>query len=318
MNQTDKNEIFDVIILGAGPAGFAAGIYAKRAELNVLLIDAMGGGGQMALTDTVENYPGQKKAVAGYELADTMREQLATFGGEITFDRIDDVQAFDDVLVLKSSQQEYRTRTLIVATGAKHRELQVPGEERLKGHGVSYCATCDGAFYKGKHVAVVGGGDTAVKEAVFLSRIVDKVSVIHRRDKLRAEKIIQQKAHAAENLDFHWFQVVEEVQGDEKVRSIQIRNVQDQSTSRLEVDGVFVFVGILPNSDAFKDLLELDAGGFIKTDITMRTSHPRIWATGDVRAQSVRQIASAVGDGVTAFLNVQGFLDTDTPARELP
>jgi thioredoxin reductase (NADPH) len=310
--------LYDLIILGSGAAGYAAGIYAGRARLKTLVLDGMGGGGQMAITDIVENYPGLTQAVSGQELAETMRKQMETFGTSVTFDQVEKVAFSDDGVTLKGAYGKYCGRTLLISTGAKHRELCVPGEETLKGRGVSYCATCDGAFFKDQHVAVVGGGDTAVKEALYLARIAKKVTVIHRRDKLRAEMVMQEKALAAANIEFKWFHVVEEILGQGKVKGVRVRNVQTDETSELALDGVFVFIGIEPNTDLFRGHLKLDPSGFVATDIDMRTSHPRVWAAGDVRARSVRQIATAVGDGVTAMLHIQEFLDTDTPPRDLP
>ncbi len=311
-------ELHDLLILGSGAGGFAAGIYAGRARLDTLVLDGMGGGGQMAITDVVENYPGLTEAVSGTDLAERMRAQMERFGLQVTFDQIEKARLADDGVTLEGAYGKYCGRALIVATGAKHRELCVPGEEKLKGRGVSYCATCDGAFFKDQHVAVIGGGDTAVKEALYLSRIASRVTVIHRRDKLRAEKVMQEKALAADNIDFRWFHVVDQVLGEDKVTGLTLRHVQTDETSEIALDGAFVFIGIEPNTELFSGQLELDAGGFIKTDIDMRTSHPRVWAVGDVRARSVRQIATAVGDGTTAMLKVQDFLDTDTPPRELP
>lgn len=311
-------ELYDLIILGSGAAGFAAGIYAGRARLKTLVLDGMGGGGQMSITDIVENYPGLREPASGGDLAETMRRQMESFGLSVTFDQVEKVAFSEDGVTLKGAYGKYCGRSLLIATGAKHRELCVPGEEKLKGRGVSYCATCDGAFFKDQPVAVVGGGDTAVKEALYLSRIAKQVTVIHRRDKLRAEMVMQEKALAATNIEFKWFHVVEEIIGQGKVSGVRLRNVQTDETSELALDGVFVFVGIEPNTDLFRGQLELDKAGFIQTDIGMRSSHPRIWAAGDVRAGSVRQIASAVGDGVTAMLHIQEFLDTDTPPRDLP
>ncbi|MBW2700926.1 MAG: thioredoxin-disulfide reductase [Deltaproteobacteria bacterium] len=308
----------DVIILGGGPAGFAAGIYAGRGRLKTLVLDGMGGGGQLNTIDTIENFPGQLEAITGPDLVDKMRQQMEKFGTEITFDQAEKVTVDDDAqaITVEGAYGKYRGRTLLLASGARHRHLNVPGEEKLQGRGVSYCATCDGAFFKGQRVAVVGGGDTAVKEAVYLSRVVDHVTVIHRRDQLRAEKVIQEKALASENIDFLWDSVVESIEGEDAVTGLKIRNVKTEEKSELTVTGVFVFVGILPNTDIVKGLVNLDPSAFVVVDADMRTSHPRIFAAGDVRSGSVRQIASAVGDGTTAILNIQEHLDSETPPRE--
>ncbi len=306
---TNENQLHDVVILGAGAAGFSAGIYAGRARLKALVLDGMGGGGQMAITDIVENYPNLVEPISGADLAENMRKQMENFGVSVTFDQVEDVTFEDDRVVLKGAYGSYQGKTLLIATGADHRKLGAPGEKKLTGHGVSYCATCDGAFFKDQPVVVVGGGDTAIKEAVYLSRIVSKVTVIHRRDELRAEKVIQEKAFNTDNIEFEWFHVLDEILGDKKVTGVKIRNVKTDETKEIKADGVFVFVGIVPNTELFKGKLDLDEAGFIKTDISMNTSNPRVWAAGDVRAESVRQIGTAVGDGITAFLNIQEFLD---------
>ncbi|MBN2495954.1 MAG: thioredoxin-disulfide reductase [Deltaproteobacteria bacterium] len=310
-------ELHDLIILGGGAAGTAAGVYAGRGRLDTLVLDAMGGGGQMNIIDTIENYPGLTAAMPGPELARQMREQMERFGASLTFDQAESVEADDDTVSVTGAYGRYRGRALIVATGARHRELCVPGEERLQGRGVSYCATCDGAFFAGQRVALIGGGDSAVKEALFLSRIVDHVTVIHRRDRLRAEQVMQERAFEADNIDFAWSSVVTEILGEEKVAGVRLRQVDTGEQRTLDVGGVFVFVGVLPNTEFLGGLIDLDEGGFIVTDIDMRTSHPRIFAAGDVRARSVRQIATAVGDGTTAVLNIQQMLDTETPPRDL-
>ncbi len=308
-NSKEESGLNDVIILGAGAAGFAAGIYSGRARLKSLVLDGMGGGGQMAITDIVENYPSLVEPISGAELAENMRKQMESFGTTVTFDQAEEITLKDDMVELKGAYGVYQGKTLLVATGADHRKLGVPGEKKLGGHGVSYCATCDGAFFRDQHVIVVGGGDTAIKEAVYLSRIVSKVTVIHRRDELRAEKVIQEKAFNTDNIEFEWFHVVEEILGDKKVTGVRVRNVKTDETKEIEAEGVFVFVGIVPNTELFKGKLDLDEAGFVKTNISMKTSHPRVWAAGDVRAESVRQIGTAVGDGITAFLNIQEFLD---------
>lgn len=308
-NSNEGKELNDLLILGAGAAGFAAGIYSGRARLKTLVLDGMGGGGQMAITDVVENYPSLVEPISGSDLAENMRKQMENFGTTVTFDQVEEITLKDDMVELKGAYGSYLGKALLIATGADHKKLGSPGEKKLTGHGVSYCATCDGAFFKDQHVVVVGGGDTAVKEAIYLSRIASKVTVIHRRDELRAEKVIQEKAFNTDKIEFEWFHVVDEILGDKKVTGVKVRNVKTDETKEIQADGVFVFVGIVPNTELFKGKLDLDEAGFIKTDISMNASHPRIWAAGDVRAESVRQIGTAVGDGITAILNIQEFLD---------
>jgi thioredoxin reductase (NADPH) len=313
-----KPHLHDVLILGGGSAGYAAAIYAGRGRLDTRVVDAMGGGGQMNVIDVIENYPGFPEPISGPDLQAAMRKQVERFGVEVTFDQIEAVRAWEGGVSLKGAYGTYCGRTLIVATGAHHRELCAPGEERLKGRGVSYCATCDGAFFKDRHVVVVGGGDTAVKDAVYLSRIVSKLTLVHRRDKLRAEKVMQEKLFGLSNAEFAWDSVVEEILGEGKVQGVRLKHVKTGETRELLADGVFIFIGVLPNTDIFKGVLELDPAGYVKTDLDMRTSNPRVFAAGDVRSQSVKQIAAAVGDGTTAILRIQELLDSETPPRELP
>ncbi len=311
-------ELHDVAILGGGAAGYAAAIYAGRARLSTVLVDAMGGGGQLNVIDLIENYPGFPEPVSGPDLQEAMRKQVERFGVVVTFDQIEQVSSREDGIHLQGAYERFRARTLLVATGAHHRELAVPGEERLKGRGVSYCATCDGNFFKDQRVVVVGGGDTAVKDAIYLSRLVRKLTLVHRRDRLRAEKVMQEKLLALPNVDVRWDSVVEEILGEDKVTGVRLRQVKTGASSELATDGVFIFIGVLPNTGSLKGVVELDPAGYVKTDVNMRTSNPHIFAAGDVRSQSVKQIAAAVGDGVTAILRIQELIDTETPPRELP
>jgi len=309
-------QIYDLAIVGAGPAGLAAAIYAGRGGLKALLLDGMGGGGQVNIIDKVENYPGVLDAETGAELADRMRRQAEGFGVPVTYDQIESISDQGEHFLLKGGSESYLARTMIIATGARHRPLGVPGEGRLMGRGVSVCATCDGAFFKGKPVAVVGGGSSAVMESIYLTRIVGSVTLIHRRDKLRAEKLLQDRFFAAPNATTIWDSVVEEIIGEKQVEGVRVRNLKTGEVKVLPVSAVFVFIGLLPNSDFVSNLVERDEAGFIKVNIDMRTSHPRIFAAGDVRADSARQVATAVGDGVTAAVKVQELLDSSTPPRD--
>ncbi|HOX42303.1 MAG TPA: thioredoxin-disulfide reductase [Myxococcota bacterium] len=323
MGEAEKRDgeqpaLHDVAILGGGAAGYAAAIYAGRARLSTLLVDGMGGGGQLNVIDQIENYPGFPEPISGPDLQEAMRKQAERFGVAVTFDQIEKVEPWEGGVTLAGAYGSYRARALLVATGAHHRELGVPGEERLKGRGVSYCATCDGNFFKDQRVVVVGGGDTAVKDAIYLSRLVRKLTLIHRRDKLRAEKVMQEKLLSLPNVEPRWDSVVEEVRGEGKVTGVRLKHVKTGAPSELEADGVFVFIGVLPNTALLRGVVELDPAGYVKTDVGMRTSHPHIFAAGDVRSRSVKQIAAAVGDGVTAMLNIQELLDSETPPRELP
>jgi len=310
---TDK--VLDLVIAGAGPAGMAAGIYAGRGGLDALLLDMMGGGGQVNIIDRVENYPGVMDLETGADLAEVMRKQTESFGVGVKFEQIKKVEADGDLLAVTGAKT-YRTKKLLVATGARHRPMKVPGEGKLMGRGVSVCATCDGPFFKGKHVAVVGGGDSAIMEAVYLSRIVERVTIIHRRDRLRAEKLLQDRIFAAGNVDFCWDTVVQEVVGDEAVTALKLKNLKSDEVSDLEVAAVFVFIGLVPNTEFLEGLVELDESGFIKTDSRMRTSRANVFAAGDVRSDSVRQIGVAVGEAITAAVTIQEELDSQTPPRK--
>lgn len=307
-------KIHDVLILGGGPAGLAAGIYAGRSRLDSLVFDATGGGGQMITIDRIENYPGFVEPQTGMDLVQVMQRQMEGFGVKLTFEQVEGIEAKDELITVHASSI-LQTRTLIVATGARHRELGVPGEEHLKGRGVSYCATCDGAFFKGQHVAVIGGGDTAVKEALYLSRIVGRLTLIHRRDRLRAEKLLQERLAATGKIDLQFNSVVEEVLGEKGVTGLRLKDTRTGAANRLDVTGAFVAIGIVPNTEFLGGAVDLDQAGFVKVDLRMRTSHPCIFAAGDVRSSSARQIGTAVGDGITAAISVSELLDTKTPPR---
>ncbi|HUT99966.1 MAG TPA: thioredoxin-disulfide reductase [Myxococcota bacterium] len=312
---TDSARVYDLVVIGAGPAGLAAGIYAGRGGLDVVLLDMMGGGGQVNIIDRVENYPGVVGLETGMALSEIMSKQAESFGAAITFDEVQGIDASGDGLVVTGSSASYTAKAVLVASGAGHRMLKAPGEGRLSGKGVSYCATCDGNFFRGKSVAVVGGGSSAVMEAIYLTRVVDHVTLIHRRDKLRAEKVLQDRFFAAKNSEVIWDSTVEEIVGDSEVEGVRIKNAKTGESRLLDVAAVFIFVGLTPNTGFLKGVVDLDQHGFIKTDVHMCTSHPAIFAAGDVRADSARQIGTAVGDGITATVKIQEKLDTSTPQR---
>jgi thioredoxin reductase (NADPH) len=308
-------KLHDVVIVGGGPAGLAAGIYAGRAGLDAVVLDGMGGGGQMNIIDRIENYPGVMDVESGAQLAETMRKQMESFGLSVTFDQAEGAEAADDRVTIKGSET-YPTKAMLIATGSRHRPLGVPGEGKLMGRGVSVCATCDGPFFKGQPVVVVGGGDSALMESIYLSKVVKHVTIIHRRDKLRAEKYLQDLAFAADNIEFVWDAQVEEILGDKEVTGVKYKNKKTSESKTIEVPAVFVFVGLLPNTGFVESAVDLDDNGFVITDARMRTSHPRIFAAGDVRVGSARQVGAAVGDGINAQVCIQEFLDTDTPPRD--
>lgn len=304
-----ESTTYDVIIVGGGPAGLTAGIYARRSKLETLLIEKMAPGGQVLSTHWVDNYPGFPEGLAGYELSDRMRQQAERFGLSIASDEITGASLEGPEKVIHGVDRHYRARAVIVASGAVWKKLGVPGEERLAGRGVSYCATCDGPFYQDLEVAVVGGGDSAVQEAVYLTRFVKKVYLIHRRDQLRACRILQEKALTHPKIEPLWKRVVESVEGGDQVEALKIKTVDGSAREVLPVQGVFIYVGIQPNTDWLPGTVQLDAQGFIPTDDRMATSVPGVFAAGDVRSKMVRQISTAVGDAATALLAAEHYLE---------
>ena len=298
--------MYDLIIIGGGPAGLTAGIYAQRARLKTLLLEKEMVGGQIAVSDVIENYPGFP-SISGAELMEKFEQQARGLGLEIKLTDVIAVQKKGEEKIVKTSDGDLITRTVIVATGAKPRRLGIPGEKELTGKGVSYCATCDGPFFKGQKVLVVGGGDTAVKEAVYLSRIANKVYIAHRRDQLRAEKIIQEKAMSTPNIEILWSHILKEIKGKTGVEKVALQNLKDNTVKELEVEGVFVFVGINPTTD-FVDV-EKDKQGFIKTDQDMRTSVKGIFAAGDCRTTPLKQVSTAVGDGAIAAFVAEKYIE---------
>jgi thioredoxin reductase (NADPH) len=304
---TEKN--YDIVIVGGGPGGLTAGLYGARAERKTLLIEKYLPGGQIANTEEIEDYPGFER-ISGAELASKMAEHAKGFGLEVISDEVKEVYTDgDDKIVACASGDTYRCKAVILSTGGSPNKLNVPGEEKLTGRGVSYCAICDGAFFKGEVMAVVGGGDAAVEEAMFLTKFASKVYIIHRRDQLRAQKIIQQRAFKNEKIEFIWDTVVERINGDEKVKSLTLKNVKTADTSELNVGACFVFIGFIPNSNITREEMKKDDGGYIITDYKMETSIPGIYACGDVRSQLVRQITNAVGDGTTAAVAAEKYIE---------
>lgn len=308
-----------VVIIGSGPAGLTAAIYAGRANLSPLVISGSAIGGQIAVTDDVENYPGFPEGVPGAELPARMQAQAERFGMRMETDEIVEADLSVHPFVLKGYAQEYVTQTLIIATGASPKKLRVPGEKEFTGKGVSYCATCDGFFYKDKEVAVVGGGDVAVEEAMFLTKFARKVSVIHRRDQLRAAQITQDRAKSNEKISFVWDSVVEEVLGADQqgVTGVRLKNVKTEEERMLSVDGVFIFIGFSPNTRLFKGQLELDEWGYLTCDQRMRTNVPGVFGAGDVQDPVYHQISTAVGSATVAAIEAEKFL-ADLEHRSYP
>ncbi len=299
--------MYDLIIIGGGPAGLTAGIYAQRAKLKTLLLEKEFVGGQIAVSDVIENYPGFP-SISGAGLMEKFEEHAKGFGLEIKFAQVQTITLEGNVKVLNTTEGELRAKAVIVATGAKPRRLGVAGEKELTGKGVSYCATCDGPFFRGQPVMVVGGGDTAVKEAVYLSKIASKVYIVHRRDKFRAEKILQEKLMAAENIVKLTSHVLKEIKAESGVvKKALVEDLKTSETKEVYVEGVFIFVGINPTTD-FVDV-EKDEGGFIKTNQKMETSLPGIYAAGDCRDTPLLQVATAVGDGAIAAYCAEAFIE---------
>jgi thioredoxin reductase (NADPH) len=299
-------EVYDLVIVGGGPAGLTAGIYAMRGGLKTLLIEKLAPGGQIALTEMVENYPGLPE-ISGAELTRLMEEHAKKFGVTIANEEVMRIEEEGSRRVAKTNDKDYIAKTVIVASGAKPRKLGVRGEEKFVGRGVSFCAICDGRFFQNKDVCVVGGGDSAVQEALYLSKLARKVYVVHRRSQLRTEKITQERAFSNPRIQFVWDSLVEEVAGGEKVESVLTRNVKSDKERRLSVDGVFIYVGNVPNTD-FIDVKK-DEDKFIITNDRLETSIRGIFAAGDCRAKSLRQVVTAVGDGALAAFNAERFIE---------
>ena len=306
------SKVYDVIILGAGPGGLAAGLYAGRSRLSTLVIEKGQDGGQIAITDDIENYPGQMvEGESGPSLIARMTQQVEKFGAERVADTINAVDFSGEIKILKSAKNEYQAKNVIIATGAYARPIGCKGEAEFRGKGVSYCATCDANFFEDLEVFVVGGGDSAVEEAMYLTKFARKVTIIHRRDELRAAKSIQEKAFANPKIEFFWDSVVEELGGDDILQWMKVRNVKTGEVRTVEADeedgmfGVFGFIGTVPNSKLFEGILDMDERGYIRTDEDMHTNIPNVYAVGDVRIKSLRQVVTAAADGAIAAVQVE-------------
>ncbi|MEW6186834.1 MAG: thioredoxin-disulfide reductase [Thermodesulfobacteriota bacterium] len=304
-----ENSVFDLIIVGGGPAGLTAGLYARRSRLKTVLIEKLMPGGQVLTTDWVDNYPGFPEGVSGFDLIEKMRLQVERFELPIVNDEMVSLSLDGPEKILKTVQGTYRSKTLIIASGASHRKLGVPGEAWLSGKGVSYCATCDGPFFRDQEIAVVGGGDTAVQEALYLTRFAKKVYLIHRRDQLRAVKILQEKALSHPSIVPVWNSLVESIEGTEEVNGIRLKKTDGSPGQTLSLQGVFILIGTLPNTEWLTSLVTLDDQGFVITDEQMATNIKGIFAAGDVRQKILRQISTAVGDGATAVFAAERYLE---------
>ncbi len=308
------SDIYDVVIIGAGPAGLAAGLYAARAKLKTLIIEKEKAGGQIVVTEEVANYPGSIENASGPSLIARMVEQADEFGAERILDTIVDMELDEKIKVLKGKKNEYKAKTVILATGAKPRPIGCPGEKELTGKGVSYCATCDGAFFTDLEVYVVGGGDAAVEEAMYLTKFARKVTIIHRRDELRAAKSIQEKAFKNEKLDFMWNTVVTELKGDGILESMTVKDTVTGEEREIVADeedgtfGVFVFIGLIPETKIFEGKVNMEKG-YIPTDQDMKTNVPGVFAAGDCRVKSLRQVVTATADGAIAATQAEKYIN---------
>ena len=305
----EKSNTYEVIIIGGGPAGLTAGLYASRARLHTLLIENALFGGQMTTTEAIDNYPGFPEGVTGEELSRLMEEQAKRFGMETVNEEVLEVKLEGDTKRVQTSESSYLCEALIICTGTEYRKLGVPGETEFTGKGVSYCATCDGAFFKDSRIIVVGGGDSALTEALFLTKFVKDLTIIHRRDALRATKIYQEKAMANPKIKFLWNSVVQEIKGDTVVRAVVVKNVKTGEITEFETEGAFLFVGLLPRTQFLKGLVQMDEAGYIITDENCGTSVKGIFAAGDCRKKLLRQVATSVGDGATAAFAAEKYLE---------
>lgn len=308
--------VYDVVIVGGGPAGLSAGLYAGRARLNALLIEKDKDGGQIVITSEIENYPGCLPEESGSTLVERMTKQVEKFGIKRTSDCIESVDFSGDIKVLKGKRNEYHAKTVIIATGAYPKPIGCPGERELIGKGVSYCATCDGNFFEDFEIYVVGGGDTAVEEALYLTKFGRKVTIIHRRDELRAAKSIQEKAFNNPKVDFMWDSVVKEIKGDGMVQSMSVENVKTGEVTDIVADeedgtfGIFGFIGYLPQSKCFEGSLDMEYG-YIRTNENMETNIPGVFAAGDIRIKSLRQVVTACADGAIAAVMAEKYIEND-------
>ena len=304
-----EEKIYDVVIIGAGPAGMTAAVYTSRANLSTLMIERGIPGGQMANTEEVENYPGFD-SILGPDLSNKMFEHAKKFGAEYAYGDIKEVIDGKEYKIIKAGSKEYKARAVIIAAGAEYKKLGVPGEQELGGRGVSYCAVCDGAFFKNRELVVVGGGDSAVEEGNYLTRYASKVTIVHRRDELRAQKILQDRAFANEKIDFIWNHQVKQINGENgKVSSVTLVSTVDGSEKEFKTDGVFIYIGMVPLSKPFLNLGITNEAGYIVTNEKMETSVPGIFAAGDIRDKQLRQIVTATGDGSIAAQSAQHYVE---------
>ena len=299
---------YDLVIIGAGPAGLTAGMYAARARMNVLLLEKAVPGGQIIVTDWIENYPGFPEGISGFDLAEKMKKQALDLGLEIETAEVHSLNLGDNVKEVVLKDRSIRAKTLIIASGASPKKLGI-GEDKYMGKGISFCGTCDGPFFRDKTVVAIGGGDTAVQEAIFLTKFAKKVYLVHRRDELRAAKILQERAFANDKIEFIWDTVATGIDGFFGVEGVKVKNVKTNAESVIKADGCFIWVGILPNTEFINDAVATDEGGFIIADGNMQTNVPGVYTAGDVRNTSLRQVSTAVGDGAIAAMSAEHYIE---------
>ena len=308
-NKIKNDFLYDILIIGAGPGGLTAGIYAGRSKLQTLIFERLASGGQIAVSDLVENYPGFPEGISGEELTKRIESQAVRFGSQLVQDEVRSIEKQDNIFLVKTaSHGEVKAKAIIIATGADPVKLPVPEEEKFRGHGISYCATCDAAFFKDKIVAVVGGGDTAISDAIYLTKFAKEVIVIHRRNELRAVKALQDEAFSNLKIKFQWDSIPAHVVGNNKVEGIEVKNVKTGKSTVIEVNGIFAAIGTTPNSDIVKDIVKVTERGFIVTDQNRETSVKGIFAVGDVRNTPLRQVITAAGDGAIAEFAAEKYI----------
>ena len=308
-NHPLDQEKVKILILGSGPAGLAAALYAARAELNPVVVTGLALGGQAATTDVIENYPGFPDGIGGLELGELFQKQAERFGARLVYETVSSADLTKDRLRISTDMKEYLADSLIIATGAAPNHLNIPGENEFTGKGVSYCGTCDGWFFKDKRVVVVGGGDSALEEALFLTRYATKVNIVHRRDTLRAVPILQHRANENAKISYSWNSVITEIIGTSSVESVRLKDVVSNNETILPTDGVFIFIGHTPCTSFFKDQIDLDERGFIKIDMKMQTSVPGVFAAGEVADPNYRQVITSAGMGAASAIQATRFLE---------
>jgi len=305
-----NSEVYDVLIIGGGGAGLTAALYTSRAKLSTILLEKLTPGGQIALTYLVENYPGFPEGINGPEISQRMEEQAKRYGTRVEYEEVSGIEKKNGLFLISTAgAQAFQSRTVIVASGASYRNLNIPGEKELTGKGVSYCATCDGAFFKEKEIIVVGGGDSAMQEGIFLTRFVTKLTVVHRRDRLRANPLLQERARQNPKIKFAWDTVVTEILGPKKVEAVKLQNLKTKQAREFKTDGVFIFVGHDPNTAFLKGLIELDEKRYVKAGENLQTKVPGLFVAGEVRAGAVKQLVACCGEGCEAALAAQAYLE---------